>query len=314
MRRRIVRPFGASITPARGASMLAGLVILWMLYNATKAPETWVWMTNTSNRENVPGVNPVVSSAAEETILPGPNGTSDDEWASFQSKAALVRDRAVLMRREMPAYWQLMAWCRSESFSTMFERAKPEPNYTELWEVPEQFRGTPLRLRLNVRRVLEYDAPQNDVGVTQVYEAWGWTENSRSFPFVVVMSEKPSELPVGPTVEAQVEFTGYFLKNMAYSTVGRQLAAPLLVGKARLSMGSLTTQKPTARISGTRVALLLLAAIPAVVAIPFLMSRYRRRSRGSSNMPPFANESMELGSPRLETTNAEPDFDLNLKL
>jgi hypothetical protein len=87
-------------------------------------------------------------------------------------------------------------------------------------------------LRLHLVRTLEYDAPANRQGFKRVYEAWGTTNESRSFPYVVVFDQRPPGMPLGARVQVEATFAGYFLKSMAYTDgLGERRAAPLLIGR-----------------------------------------------------------------------------------
>lgn len=235
MRRRNIRPYGNSIPRSRLLTMIVGLVAVGALYHTVRKEENWKWVHRLDSNQIAAHVDPVPATGMIESQSSGrrqPASYSDDEWQKFQRNVEVIRDRSELMRREMPAYWQLMSWCKSETAKELWSRGLTEPSFSEFWEAPSTFRGVPVRLKLHVRRVLQYEAPQNEAGIRTVFEVWGWTELSKSFPYVVVLQELPGDLRVGPDVEYDLDVVGYFLKNMAYSAFDKKLAAPLMVGKA----------------------------------------------------------------------------------
>ncbi len=63
-----------------------------------------------------------------------------------------------------------------------------------------KYRGELLHMRLHIRRALMHEAPTNKAGLKQVYELWGWTEESKSFPYVVLCSELPPGITLGAEV------------------------------------------------------------------------------------------------------------------
>src|SRR5581483_11969283 len=136
-------------------------------------------------------------------------------------------DRAPLRPREMPLYWQLMQWSRTQPIQQLERRATVEPPFKDFFEVPQKQRGKPIRLRMHVTRVLQYDAPENPLGLKECYEAWGWTDESKSFPYVIVFPDLPSGMPVGKDAHAEVVFVGYFLKVMSYTAFDATRGAPL---------------------------------------------------------------------------------------
>ncbi len=239
MRRRTVRPFGSSVTAARGMSLLIGLAVLWMVYDAIRQPAAWHWLSaSEDDRVQIPVAPP--AGRAEEPfthmVVPGVNDLDHDALADFQSREELITDKSELRSREMIAYWQLLGWCRTQSFEEFEQRARRDLAVTQIWEEPQKYRGTPIRLRMHVRRVLKHtEVKENPLGAKDVYEAWGWTDESKSLPYVVVFTEKPPELPVGNDVEVDVVFVGYFLKIMTYTTFDdKRRLTPLMLGRVRV--------------------------------------------------------------------------------
>ena len=235
MRRKTARPYGQSVNRIRLMSMMMAMVVLWMLYNRLKDPVTWRAIADDKEvRAAVPPEN--VKPAAPEKLVPGPNDQDPDELASIEDQFELIVDRAPLREREMDAYWRLMDWSLTQPFDELGKRAKDDVPFTKLWEQPERYRGKLIRLRLHVRRVVEHDdAPKNPSDVANVYEAWGWTDESRSFPYVVVFPELPEGLPIGTDIRADIVFVGYFLKIMTYKAFDNTRGAPLLVGRVMLA-------------------------------------------------------------------------------
>mgnify|MGYP000204834030 CR=1 FL=1 len=244
MHRKIVRPFGSSIPASRGLSMLLALAVLWVTYQTVREPATWRWLAMPNDDSMAAQVaigSAEAQVAAEEVVVPGPNDLDPAAMAEFQSREELITDRTELRPREMIAYWQLMAWSRTQSFEEFEKRAGKEPAFTQLWDQPGLYRAKPVRLKMHVRRVLQYDAPENPLGLKVAYEAWGWTDESKSFPYTVVFADKPDALPVGSDIEGEVVFVGYFLKNMAYTAFDKRRAAPLMVGRVRMTGSAAAT-------------------------------------------------------------------------
>lgn len=243
MRRRVARPYGHSVPPTRMFSLLMALVVLGLIYQRAKDPHVWRWLTNESRADSeivaqdmppteslAPRPSPLVT---DENLVPGPNETDTDELAKLQSNLKAVQDRQPLQDFDMPAYWQLMRWSRTRPFAELEKLARRDVPYSHLWEEPALYRGQPIRLKLHVRRVLQYEPSKNPQDLKTVYEAWGWTDDSRSFPFCVVFPDKPAGLPTGTDVEADIVFVGYFLKWMSYHAYDVKKNSPLLIGRVR---------------------------------------------------------------------------------
>ena len=244
MRRRTVRPFGSSIPASRAFSMLIGLAILWAVYDAVRQPANWNWLSanedapvaqlSTADGPATPGVPPPFA----EILVPGPNDLDPAAVAEFHALDELITDKSALRPREMIAYWKLLAWSHAQPFAELEQRARKEPALTQIWEQPNKYRGQPIRLRLHVRRVLEWDTDpsKNALGASHVYEAMGWTDESKSLPYTIVFTEKPPEFPVGNDVEVDAVFVGYFLKIMTYTASDdTRRGTPLMMGRIRVA-------------------------------------------------------------------------------
>lgn len=243
MRRRLVRPYGHTLPPARAFSLLIGLLLIGMLYQRAKEPQFWRWLTNESRADSADvdeSANPKESLPTphsplptSENIVPGPNETDADELTKLRSNLKAVQDRQPLQSFDMPAYWQLMRWSRTRPVAELEKLARRDVPYRNLWEEPDLYRGQPIRLKLHIRRVLKYQPLKNPQDLKVTYEAWGWTDDSLSFPFCVVFPDKPEGLPIGNDVDADFVFVGYFLKWMSYQAFDVKKNSPLLIGRMR---------------------------------------------------------------------------------
>jgi hypothetical protein len=222
---------------ARLFSLVVMLVVIGMLYTRAKEPRTWSWLVSDPDQESeivaqVPGDAPPAPPV--ETIVEGATDLSEGQRDEAAKLLAAVTDRQKLVDVEMPAYWRLLGWAQAQSFKDLEKRSLRDVPLTKLHEQPEKYRGQPIRLRLNVKRILDFEAPQNSVGLKKVYEAWGWTNDSKARPYVVVFSELPAGVKVGTDVDYEVLFAGYFLKWMQYETFkGQKQTAPLLLGRLK---------------------------------------------------------------------------------
>ncbi|HWB11826.1 MAG TPA: hypothetical protein VG826_21530 [Pirellulales bacterium] len=214
------------------------LVVLAMLITSASRPSTWTWLAGEAD-DTAASAKQVVEAkkpAWKETIVPGPTGAEDsEEQGSLQEELQAVSDKASLSAEEMPSYWRLLRWARSQSFSDMRSHARRDVLYTQLWQQPEKYRGQLISLRLHLVRSLEHEAPENPEGFKRVCEVWAWTDESQSFPYVAVLVERPGGLKLGGKIDQDGNFVGYFLKTMAYTdALGERRASPLLLGRLQL--------------------------------------------------------------------------------
>ena len=230
MRRHTARPYGGSVSGMRLVSMLMAILVLGMLYNRLNDPATWRAFADDKEQAATEAV--AETSSAPELIIPGPNDLDEDEVASIQEQFELVTDKEKLKSREMDAYWHLMDWSRTQSFSDLEKRSIKNIAFTQLWEQPEYYRGKLIRLRLHVLRVQEFPGPKDQPSVKIVYEAWGGTTESRTLLYCVVFPDLPDGLPVETDVRAEIVFVGYFLKLMSYQAYDQKTGVPLMATRA----------------------------------------------------------------------------------
>lgn len=210
-----------------------------------------------------------------EPLIYAPNDLDPEELADAKIALEVVGDKTPLQGREMSAYWRFCSWSLSQSFQDMAARAHQDMAFTQFWEQPEKYRGELVELRLHVRRVLKYDAPENSSGAKTVVEVWGWTDESKSFPYCCVLVDPPADLPVGTEVSAEMRFVGYFLKIMSYRAFDVGRGAPMLIGRARL----IVPRKP-AGTSASEMGMLLIAGLGlAVVVIGSIFLRRRSKTQ-----------------------------------
>lgn len=173
-------------------------------------------------------------AAWSETVKEG--GTTDedkDEQAEMKRLFQAVKDHTPLAATEMPAYWRIFGWVRAQSFAILEKRAQWDVLYSQLLEGPDKHRGELLRLRCHVTRALKSDAPENKAGFKTVYELWGSTDESKSFPYVLLTTELPPEFKLGENEPNEGVFVGYFLKWMSYPVPGGKRTVPLLLGRMK---------------------------------------------------------------------------------
>ncbi|MFO1019162.1 MAG: hypothetical protein U0903_00460 [Planctomycetales bacterium] len=277
----------------RIVSLVFLLALIGVMINWARKPENWKWLA--SER----GATVVVATTAleepgtaprRETVEPGPTDLDPQEKKSVQMAYEVIKDRAPLSVEEMSAYWKFMGWTRHQSFAEMLKRARKDLLFVHLWEQPEKYRGELIELRVHLRRILSHDAPANNANVKTVYEAWGPTDDSKSYPYVLVMSELPDQMPMGAKIEEEGVFVGYFLKNLAYEAFNARRAAPLLVGRLQriAPRPSAVRSQKTGWVEIAVVAGLALAIIAWTVFIPRRSTQRRRtfsNPSGTVNLP-----------------------------
>lgn len=250
------------------------------------------WMLLELNADSALAAEPPVIAHDPEIVIAGPNDLDDEEAARSAELLGLVTDGTPLKPREMPAYWQLMQWTQTASSAELEPRALTDVPFTQLCEQPDKYRGKLISMRLHVRRVLKYDAPVNPLELQDVYEAWGWTDESRSFPYVVVFSQCPEGLPIGTEVQAEANFVGYFLKVMKVDGAKNNArGAPLLIGRMQLASPPITPKQASLDPS------MFWCILGGTAAVAGLGVWRAVRSKSAAKAASLPDEVLSLGGP-----------------
>lgn len=304
MRRR-ARPFGYTTPTPRLFSMLLGIAVLWMLYERVREPDFWNWFLDGAGQPQVMAEAPAADAKAPAAPAPRPakpRRSYPPVEVPIELKELLsqARDRKPLELRDQAMYMGLMQFVLAHPYDELAASARKDLPFTRLWEQSPRFRGEPVALRLHIRRILENELPENSLGLKRAYEAWGWTEESKSFPYVVVFPELPAGMPLGTDLRVEGEFVGCFYKIMSYQATDNTRGAPLLIGHMRLipTKRAAPEQNPIGNLVFI-ISIVILAAF-ALAAARLLTTRTRRiprriptqelleEPRGSSGPNPFA--------------------------
>ncbi|HEY4759893.1 MAG TPA: hypothetical protein VIH42_04870 [Thermoguttaceae bacterium] len=228
-------------------TMIFMLAVLFMLIHRSGEPNTWTWLADNKpasqiqnspessvEKEQEPSEKPTDANDPKVST-PAPGGPTDqepEEVDAIKEEFQAVSDGSIsIQREEMPAYNRLLQWVQNQSLAEMKKRAQKNFVFTQFYQTPDKYRGQLFELELNVRRILEY--PHNDM---TLYEVWGWTSESRSWPYVGVVIDLPQGMPIGPEVYETATLVGYFFKLEGYMEAGakprdKPLQAPLFVGR-----------------------------------------------------------------------------------
>lgn len=224
-------------------SMLFMLVILYMMIQRARDASVWRWLVNETNTPgpSVPEVGAGSEASVEDggAIFDGPTDLDEEEAEAARELFTAVSDRTSLSAEEMPAYWRLWRWSRAQSVDQLRQRARRDVTLSHFLEVPDNYRGQVIRLRLHLRRSLSWEVgpEEQSGGAKVVYEAWGWSDESPNF-YCIVFTQPPPGMPIGPNVLDEVTFYGYFLKLISYRDQQDKLrAAPLLIGRVERHAG-----------------------------------------------------------------------------
>ncbi len=206
---------------------------------------------------------PAVAPVAEPTKPPALDEDSE-ELESLKEELQVVADKEFLQEIEMPAYYRMLRWAKSQSAAALQRKAIKDTRFGDIFTRPDDFRGKLVEFRLHVLRVLKHKDLEKDnlAGVRQIWEIFGYNDSSGQNSFICITPELPRDMPVGAKVSEDGWFTGYFLKLMAYEDgQGKMRASPLFIGRFVWEPPLLQKAAPQDQDREVRWGLMVIAAV-----------------------------------------------------
>jgi hypothetical protein len=257
------------------------LIVLGMLIARTGDPRNWRWLAGGKAAEP--------KAAAPVPKVPEPTGPTDE--APEQADAAREEYQAVtdgtsgLGREEMEAYNRLVAWADNQSFARLWQRAKKDLWYTDLYDAPRKHRGELIALDIEIGRAQSVDKNRDGIPLCEV---WGATEESRGRLYDLIVVGYPKDMPIGYDIRREYgkirgKFAGYFLKLQAYESGlakpgQRPEKAPLLIGRLEWTPQSAPLVDNTQELIWGAV---LLAVVALGIIVWFLFLKPNRQARAA---------------------------------
>jgi hypothetical protein len=224
-------------------TMTAFLVVLGMMFVRARDPATWQWlaeMQEPAETADAASADVPADDAAADAVSEGPTDEDPEQWAEAEEQFQAVSDGTLGNQgADMFAYWRLLLWADHQSFADLWQRAKPAARYNDFMQFPDEHRGELVRFDMHVVRVIPFDAPPTcPLEVERLYEIWGHTDQSKSWPVWVVAARLPAGIPVGDKVQGRARFTGYFFKLQGYQDAYAKprdapLRMPLFLGRVQ---------------------------------------------------------------------------------
>ncbi len=291
------------------------LIVLGLIYSWASKPQSWRWLERESGTSSssanddlsdaLAQATPATSdkatgdktssltattkstvASATDTVVPAATDLDKAEWDKSAKLFEALSDKTVLAPEEMSAYWRCLKWARAQTFAEMDKRAARDVAYTRFFDEPDKYRGRLVRLRLHIRRILDWDAHENSAGVKHVYEAWGWTDQSNAL-YAAVFSELPEGMKLGEDQHQEGLFVGYFLKDLGFQAFNKNRAAPLLLGR----MHRVESAAPAPLIAPSDWNWAWILAVPFVaIGVSAAWLRLRRSRRTAVPVPSPSDE------------------------
>lgn len=111
------------------------------------------------------------------------------------------------------------------------QKGRPYSQFADLVLSPGRYRGKPVTMEGYIQKLDRMDAGENEYGLTDLYQSYLFTPESKGNPVVVVTREVTPGLPRPTKGNATnyIRVTGYFYKVWRYDAERGGWAAPLLI-------------------------------------------------------------------------------------
>lgn len=253
----------------RLSSAIFLLGIVGLLYVQAKKSSSWRTIASEQAAKDATA-KPVVPLGTpwKELVVEHPGHTDEEEIDALQEEMQAIGDMTPLAAEEMPAYWRLVKWAYSKPGEELRKLARTDLQFTHLFQAPSKNRGALVDVKLHVRLTRQHDAPENSAKVTRVYEAWGPSEESQTFPYCVVFVDVPPGVEVNGAAFFDARFVGFFLKKMSYEdAMGVKRTAPLLIGRMLYDEAAAKQNQPDEGLNVRWIIGIVVSLVSAVLLV-----------------------------------------------
>lgn len=222
-----------------------------------------------------------------------------DQIQSWLDEMALdeVRDDTVYRHAEKEIWFRLVD--RLQQPSTTQSAPTPTVDYAPLHRQSDAYRGRKVRVRGVTELAYRVPAPTNAFGVREYYVFWLRPQSGASRPIIVYALELPTGFPwseSGASARAQaarpsrrsaapraeVSFTGYYFKRLAYRSAKGIATAPLIVSLRPEWRPGEEASPATASSEPSPIVLVAMAAFLAALAVWGIGWKTRKVRRSAS--------------------------------
>lgn len=210
--------------------IMLGLVLFAMKH--AQNPQTWYWLTGTPSSPL-----PTETTSATETSDPRQSALPVNSQLRIPDDLlAEVRDDSVGLRAsEIDCYHFILARARDLPQKSLETAASSDATFTALQRQPGYYRGRLLTISGDLRRLTRFPVRENEQGLTVLYEALIFTQDSGTTPYRIRFTTPPQRLPETEVLDPPipVRVVGYFFKRDHYIVQDdlRVHAAPLLLAQ-----------------------------------------------------------------------------------
>lgn len=159
----------------------------------------------------------------------GPLHPRDALRVDPQLLASVEDNRLGVRREEAPAFHAVLSQAANTPPEQLEQATAETTGFRVLMVDAAYYRGRPVAIAGMLRRLLPFQAGQNEFDLSQLYEAWITPVDSPTRLVRVVFTRQNEQLPTGEDLEFPVRAAGFFFKLEGYAARGGMTTAPLIL-------------------------------------------------------------------------------------
>jgi hypothetical protein len=288
-------------------TLIAMLVIVFVLIAKARQPETWKWLAHgPSTGSDSTGSDSTGSDSAGSDSA----GGETERPPITKLLAALravdlraVQDNTVFAPSEKQAWEDLFHVLDGATASELEASSIGNVTYAQLMGQMPFYRGKVVTVSGRVRRAHRVSEPsdeqvQPDNANGGTWQCWLFPGQAGTFPIVVHAREMPASFPSGMQIDQWVTFQAVAYKRWAFAAAEGPSVAPVLLAKRGIWVPPTTVPVETAPnwnpwslVGGAG----LLTALVVLAVRWHLRPRHWRKSPTQITAPPSDNEFIESG-------------------
>ncbi|MBN1851843.1 MAG: hypothetical protein JW829_03935 [Pirellulales bacterium] len=214
---------------------------------------------------------------ADSDSMPGGDPEPGGPFPGIDTVAMdMITDNAPFRDRENRAWFNMIAVLKATDPEAITAASAGPITYAQLIRQPYLYRGRVITVRGEVRRVVEKEAPKNELGIETYHQLWIKPAGGGNRPLTVYCLELPDRFPRGGDVNETIRLDGLFFKNWSYPRqTGLGLAPALLARQLEWIQPEASSEKADVRpLDGFWKT----AAVAAVIASGLIWLIIRRTS------------------------------------
>jgi hypothetical protein len=176
-----------------------------------------------SSEEKVPGALPELPSASGPREVP----VDLERLHSIQDNAVEIRPQ------EAESLYYLLEHAAHVPLDLLRTAGDSRVARESLLHAPDFYRGKPILLEGEIRRLLPQDATPNVHAIDSYFDAWIFPTASANVPWRVLAMEADVRIPRQETIResVSVRLSGYFFKIQGYAANSGLMVTPVLVAR-----------------------------------------------------------------------------------